>query len=113
MARIGAPARSSIAKTKSTPPVMDLLELIGQRWTLRILWELRHGALTFRALQEEGGGLSPTVLNRRLSELKEADLIKLSLAGYTLTPLGLELGEKLLDLTRWADRWARRRRAPR
>ncbi|MDB5985607.1 MAG: transcriptional regulator, HxlR family [Nevskia sp.] len=110
MPRLSPQARSGAAKAKSTPPVMELLELVGQRWTLRILWELRNGPLTFRALQEEGGGLSPTVLNRRLSQLKDTDLIELSLAGYKLTPLGLELGEKLLDLTRWAKRWARQRR---
>ena len=32
-------------------PIMVLLDLLGRRWALRILWELRGGALTSRALR--------------------------------------------------------------
>ena len=33
-------------------PIMAALDLLGRRWALRILWELRAGALSFRALPE-------------------------------------------------------------
>ena len=95
---------------KSSRPVMELLELVGQRWSLRILWDLRGEPLSFRALQERCGGLSPTVLNGRLRQLRAADIVGQAPAGYALTPLGQELGAKLLDLTLWAERWARKRR---
>ena len=49
---------------------MVLLDLLGRRWTLRILWELRHGALTSRALRTACDEASPTVLQARLSELR-------------------------------------------
>ena len=91
-------------------PVMQLLDLIGRRWALRILWELRETPLNFRALQERCGGLSPSVVNRRLRELRQADLVTLTPEGYRLSPLGCELGPKLLDLNIWAERWARKRR---
>ena len=55
-------------------PVMVLLDLLGRRWTLRILWELREGALTSRALRTACDEASPTVLNERLKELREAGL---------------------------------------
>lgn len=51
---------------------MVLLDLVGRRWTLRILWELRDEALTSRALREAYDRASPTVLQSRLSELREA-----------------------------------------
>ena len=56
---------------------MALLDLLGRRWALRILWELRDGPLTFRALQAACGNLSPSVLNDRLRELREAGILEL------------------------------------
>jgi len=86
---------------------MALLDLLGRRWALRILWELRAGALTFRALQDACGGTSPTVLNKRMKELGDSGLIDLGSDGYTLTPLGHELREAIMPLIQWSTRWAR------
>lgn len=89
-------------------PIMALLDVLGRRWTLRILWELKPGRLTFRALQEKCGGPSPTVLNARLKDLRETALVDLVEGdGYGLTRLGEELGEQLLPLVRWSERWAK------
>ncbi|MGE0153943.1 MAG: winged helix-turn-helix transcriptional regulator [Reyranellaceae bacterium] len=88
-------------------PIMAALDLAGRRWLLRILWELRAEALTFRALRARCGGISPTVLNARLGEMRQAGLLDSTAAGYRLTPRGLELIEALVPLTRWAERWAK------
>jgi DNA-binding HxlR family transcriptional regulator len=89
---------------------MALLDLLGRRWALRALWELRDRALTFRALQEACGGTSPTVLNQRLKELRESHLVELAEdGGYALTPLGHELRKVLMPLVDWSTQWARRR----
>ncbi len=86
---------------------MALLDLLGRRWTLRILWELRDGPLTSRALRAACDEASPTVLNQRLKELREAGLAELGEAGgYALTPLGRELKETFLPLHRFAERWS-------
>ena len=95
---------------------MQVLDWLGRRWTLRVLWELRGGALPFRALQERCDAVSPTVLNDRLRELRDAGMVELrDGSGYGLTPDGQSLGDVLMPLHAWADRWARRartRRAP-
>ena len=84
---------------------MRLLDLLGQRWALRVLWELRDGeALTFRALQERGGGLSSSVLSARLAELREAGIVELEGGGYRLSADGRELEDALLALNDWANR---------
>src|SRR5204863_8999581 len=58
-------------------PIVRLLDLLGRRWTLRVLWELRDGgAFTFRVLQERCGGLSSSVLNARLAELRDAGIVE-------------------------------------
>ena len=88
-------------------PIMAALDLLGRRWALRILWELREGALPFRALREACGDVSPAVLNTRLAELREAGLLESTTGGYATTAAGRELCRALEPLSRWAQRWAR------
>jgi len=89
---------------------MALLDLLGRRWALRILWELREGdSLTFRDLQARSGDLSSSVLNDRLRELREAGIVAATpSAGYQLTPAGHTLLQALEPLDGWAKDWARR-----
>jgi len=89
---------------------MALLDLLGRRWSLRVLWELRDGrALSFRALRARCDDVSPSVLNQRLGELREAGVVDRAQDGYALTGEGLRLVEALGPLDAWAKRWARRR----
>jgi len=86
---------------------MVALDLLGRRWSLRILWELRDGALGARALRDRCDGMSPSVLYDRLGELTEAGLvIQRDDQGYELSELGRSLGEALSPLDQWARRWA-------
>jgi DNA-binding HxlR family transcriptional regulator len=94
--------------SRSGRPVMALLDLLGRRWTLRIIWELREQPLTSRALREACDEASPTVLQARLSELRDAGFVELlSGGGYALTDLGSELRQTFLPLHRFADRWSK------
>jgi DNA-binding HxlR family transcriptional regulator len=103
------PKRRAVRGSRSGRPIMALLDLLGRRWTLRILWELREQVLTSRSLREACDEASPTVLQARLSELREAGLVELGgQGGYSLTPLGRELNETFLPLHRFAERWSRR-----
>ncbi|GAB3685030.1 winged helix-turn-helix transcriptional regulator [Salinisphaera aquimarina] len=97
----------AVKGSDSGRPIMVLFDLLGRRWTLRILWELRHGRLTFRALQSRCDEISPTMLNRRIKELRELNMVDHEEAGYGHTPWGAELSEHLMDLSRWSDRWAK------
>jgi len=85
---------------------MAALDLLGRRWALRVLWELRDGPLGFRALQAACDGMSSSVLRDRLHELTEAALVERQDDAYQLTELGAELGQALAPLTRWAERWS-------
>ena len=87
---------------------MALLDLLGRRWALRILWELRAGAASFRELRERCDGVSPSVLNARLAELREAGIVELGAEGYALSPHGARLLEALAPLKGWAEGWGRR-----
>ncbi len=87
-----------------------LLDLLGRRWVLRIIWELREGALGFRALQAHCDDMSPSVLSPRLLELQAAGIVLQDEEGsYRLTPAGGELFKALAPLREWAKRWAGRK----
>jgi DNA-binding HxlR family transcriptional regulator len=101
----GRPVRGS----RTGRPIMALFDLLGRRWTLRVLWELRDGAMSFRALQARCEGMSSSVLNQRLRELRGADIVFLDEgSGYRLTGEGNALLEALLPLHAWAARWEAR-----
>ena len=100
----GAPVRGSA----SGRPIMALLDLLGRRWALRAIWELRDGPLIFRALQVRCGGVSSSVLNQRLRELRAAGILDNGEGGYALTPEGRLLLEAYAPLGAWAERWAAR-----
>ncbi len=90
-------------------PIMALLDLLGRRWTLRVLWELREETPTFRELRARCDAMSPSVLNQRLAELREAGVVVLrEEGGYVLTREGRGLLLALAPLHKWAKSWATR-----
>jgi DNA-binding HxlR family transcriptional regulator len=87
---------------------MALLDLLGRRWTLRVIWELREEPLAFRALQERCGGMSSSVLNERLRELRAAGIVVVGDRGYELSAEGRDLLDAFAPLDAWAERWRAR-----
>jgi DNA-binding HxlR family transcriptional regulator len=108
--RAGAPEiplpGAAVRGSQSGRPIMALLDLLGRRWALRTIWELRDGPLPFRALQERCAGMSSSVLNQRLRELREAGIVvSREPSGYELTQAGRDLLRALAPIDEWAARW--------
>lgn len=99
----GHPVRGS----RTGRPVMALLDLLGRRWTLRVLWELQGDdpAPTFRQLQQRCDGVSSSVLSQRLRELTAAGVVAHRGSGYELTEQGRTLIDRLVALDEWAASW--------
>jgi DNA-binding HxlR family transcriptional regulator len=97
----GQPVRGSTTGR----PIMALLDLLGRRWALRVIWELRDGPLQFRMLQQRCAGMSSSVLNQRLHELRTAGIVELGDGGYRLTIEGRGLLDAFGPLDAWAERW--------
>src|SRR3954465_2592849 len=102
--------KSAVRGSTSGRPIMALLDLLGRRWSLRIVWELRDQPLTSRALRSACDEASPTVLQARLSELRGAGFVELSGDGYSLTATGRDLRENFQPLYRFAERWSKQQR---
>ncbi|KZB88651.1 winged helix-turn-helix transcriptional regulator [Amycolatopsis regifaucium] len=99
--RPGRPVRGS----ETGRPLMAALDLLGRRWTLRVIWELRHGGAGFRELQRRCERMSSSVLATRLGELTEALIVETGEDGYRLTPLGEQLLDALHPLEKWGLTW--------
>ncbi|MFT5442341.1 MAG: DNA-binding HxlR family transcriptional regulator [Myxococcota bacterium] len=98
--------------TTTGRPIMVLLDILGRRWALRILWELKDDALTFRELRTRCDEMSPSVLNIRLHELADAGILKGERGeGYQLTKHGKDLLLAMAPVHSWSVAWARRQRA--
>jgi DNA-binding HxlR family transcriptional regulator len=87
----------------TTKPIERALDVLGRRWAMRLIWELRRSTLTFSELRERTG-ISPSVLSARLGELVEAGILERdSGRRYRLSGRGRELARILYEVNRWAE----------
>ena len=94
----------NLRRAPTSGRMAQALDLSGRRWAFRIVWELRVGPLNFRSLQAACGQISPSVLQRRLHELRAAGVIeKIPRLGYRLSASGEKLFEVLAQLDRWSS----------
>jgi DNA-binding HxlR family transcriptional regulator len=95
---------TAVRGSRTGRPIMAVLDLLGRRATLRLMWELREGRqLTFRALQE-AAETNPSLLNTRLKEMREAGWAEHDEGGYRLSERGRGLYAALMPLYRWAEK---------
>ncbi|WP_019201079.1 helix-turn-helix domain-containing protein [Tsukamurella sp. 1534] len=90
-------------REESEPEVLATMEFLGQRWVIRIVWELEPGALGFLELRRRMGNCSSSVLAARLAMLVEKGVVrKLADKQYELTSRGEALGRALWPVWDWA-----------
>ena len=94
----------------------QLVELLGRRHALGLVWELRGPAQPFRTLTKRLGAADDR-LSQRLRELREGGLLEVDEGGdYRLSSEGRRLLDALERLSDFADGWAAmtpRQRVPR
>jgi DNA-binding HxlR family transcriptional regulator len=98
----GTPVRGS----KTGVPIMALFDLLGRTWALGVLWQLQNGPYTFRGLQERCDSISPSILNARIKDLREAAIAERTINGYQLTDRGNKLIELIRPFGNWSREWA-------
>ena len=91
-----------------TEDVRDVLDCIADKWTLVVLDELSDRTLRFSALQRAVGGISQKVLTQTLRDMERNGFVRREVhpevpprVEYTLTPMGLQLGEAICGLWKW------------
>jgi len=98
---------SKVRGSDSGTPMNALFDLLGRRWALGVLWNLGDGPATFRELQDRCGGVSPSILNSRIKDLREAGIVERTENGYELTRRGRELREIIVPVGKWAVSWSK------
>jgi DNA-binding HxlR family transcriptional regulator len=91
-------------------PIRDILDRIGDRWTLLTLWALSGGTLRFTAIKREIPDISQRMLAQTLRRLEQDGLVSRTVhatvpprVDYTLTALGHSFLGQLNGLVKWAD----------
>lgn len=91
-------------------PVRDVLDCIGDRWSLLTLLGLKAGTLRFTELKRAIGDISQRMLAQTLRALEKDGYILRKVypcvpprVEYRLTELGRSLLEKVEPLVAWAE----------
>lgn len=94
-------------------PVEPAARIIGQKWTLQIVYYLLDGkSVRFCELQHELGGVNPSTLSSRLKMLEEEGLVERTQISnipphveYTLTDKGRSLENVIRAVIQWCNNW--------
>jgi DNA-binding HxlR family transcriptional regulator len=95
-------------------PVAVAAEIFAERWTPIILREMAQGSRRFNEIHKGAPRISKALLVRRLRELEASNVIASTPRAdgkgrdYRLTAAGEELGEVVLRLGEWGQRWTAR-----
>jgi DNA-binding HxlR family transcriptional regulator len=91
-------------------------QIIGKKWTTEILLELykdEEKIKHFNELKRRLGGITPTALSTRLSELEGEGLIEKRIdasilpakSNYSLTECGEDFMNVIWELKSWSTKW--------
>jgi len=105
----------SVVQTNSAPmwegtcPVRDILDRLGDAWSVLVVLQLEAGPSRFNALKRQVPGISQRMLTVTLRHLERDGLVIREVfptnppsVEYTLTALGFSLGKAMQPLTAWA-----------
>jgi len=97
---------------RSKCPMTNLLDLIGDKWSLIVIGDLFLYRNTFSQMINEGDEkISTNILSDRLKKLQENGFIEFindkndhKVKHYYLTDKGLDLNAVLYEMTMWSNR---------
>jgi DNA-binding HxlR family transcriptional regulator len=91
-------------------PLEELVNIIGGKWKIIILWHLREGTLRFGQLRRLLPGITQKMLTQQLRELEDQGMVTRKIYAevpprveYTLTPLALKMRKLLQAMQQWSE----------
>lgn len=112
----GLSAQASAPDTAEPPdggagcPLRDVLDRVGDKWSVLVVILLRDGRLRFSDLRRSVEGISQRMLTHTLRQLERDGLVERTVypsvpvrVEYELTPLGRTLIEPLAALADWVE----------
>jgi DNA-binding HxlR family transcriptional regulator len=93
----------------ATCPTRQVINRVGDRWSLLVLYALESGTLRFQELRRAVDGVSQKMLTQTLRALERDGLVTRTVYAsvppkveYALTPLGAGLSEPVASIRTWA-----------
>lgn len=90
--------------------VSEILNRVGDKWTIQVVVALRLGSLRFNAIKRQVRSISQQMLTRTLKALERDGMIERTVhhstppqVEYMLTPLGHSLSDTVHQLAEWAE----------
>ena len=106
-------AERRAAALRSQGAATAALNVLGQKWVMRIVRVLGERTQRFCELQDALGGANSATLSQRLKLLEDEGLVDRTIVSevppwveYSLTAKGSDLRRAIVGIDRWADRWA-------
>jgi DNA-binding HxlR family transcriptional regulator len=94
---------------RSTCPVSNLLDIVGDKWSILIIRDLFIGRNTFSEILKSPEKISTNILVDRLKKLVSSGLIKFyrdpndkKIKVYSLTSKGIDLYPVLVEMALWS-----------
>lgn len=91
-------------------PTRQLLDRVGDKWSILLLGLLGEGPMRFNSLRRRVDGISQKMLSQTLRSLERDGLIAREAfptvpvtVSYSITPLGAELLDAMRFLIEWAE----------
>jgi len=95
--------------SRSTCPITNLLDLIGDKWSILIIRDLFIGRNTFSKMLQSPEGISTNILVDRLKKLVDSGFITFSkdpndqkIKYYSMTSKGIDLYPVLVEMALWS-----------
>lgn len=100
---IGCDAQDEVAR-----PIREMLDRVGDKWSLLVIGVLREGPMRFGVIRENTAGISQRMLTLTLRKLERDGMVDRQAFAevpprveYRLTPMGETLIEPVMGLVRW------------
>jgi DNA-binding HxlR family transcriptional regulator len=99
-------------ENKLCSKVEECYHILGKKWVGLVIHTLMDEPKRFSEIHTFIPDLSKRVLNERMKELEEQGIVLRNVIAdrpvrteYSLTKKGTELGQSLIALEEWADKW--------
>ncbi|BAZ43925.1 transcriptional regulator, HxlR family protein [Chondrocystis sp. NIES-4102] len=91
-------------------PIRQVINIVGDKWTLPVLYVLKQGSKRYTEIQREIPGISKKMLTQTLRQLESDEILQRTVYAvvppkteYQLTVFGTKLIQPLQTLANWAQ----------
>jgi DNA-binding HxlR family transcriptional regulator len=105
--------KNNFNKFENSCSLKDVLDIIGGKWAMPIIYHLSKGKMRFKELERNVDGINTRMLVKELKNMEENGILTRAIFAtvpptveYTLTEKGLKLLPSIVSLYQWGKEYA-------